>query len=138
MGSEKFYFYWCQLANYRQPNEKPVGDEDKWAVVQNGQREALTLPDTGMAVLNDVGEARDIHPKNKIDAGKRLSLWALKQAYNQNLVCSGPLLQSAKREGRKVIVRFDHVGSGLMVGRKHLLDPAVEVDEELKLSLIHI
>ena len=131
-GQEKFYFYWCQLANYRQPNEKPVGDEDKWAVVQNGQREALTLPDTGMAVLNDVGEARDIHPKNKIDAGKRLSLWALKQAYNQNLVCSGPLLQSAKREGRKVIVRFDHVGSGLMVGRKHLLDSAVEVDEELK------
>ena len=131
-GQDKFYFYWCQLANYRQPNKAPVGDEDQWAVVQNGQREALALPDTGMAVLNDIGEARDIHPKNKIDAGKRLSLWALKQAYHQDLVCSGPLFKEARRADGKVIVRFDHVGSGLMVGRKTLLDPVREVHEELK------
>ena len=131
-GQEKFYFYWCQLANYRQPNENPVGDEDQWAVVQNGQREALTLPDTGMAVLNDIGEARDIHPKNKIDAGKRLSLWALKQAYNRDLVCSGPLFKEARKVDSKVIVQFDHAGSGLMVGRKHLLNPTIKVDEELK------
>lgn len=131
-GQEKFYFYWCQLANYRQPNETPVGDDDTWAVVQNEQRKALTLPDSGMAVLNDIGEARDIHPKNKIDAGKRLSLWAFKQAYDQDIVCSGPLFKTVQKKGSKIIVQFDHIGSGLMVGKKHLLNPTVEVDEDLK------
>lgn len=130
-GQETFSFYWCQLANYKQPNAEPVGDEDHWALVQHGQSQALRLPNTGMAVLNDIGEARDIHPKNKIDAGKRLSLWALKQVYQEDLICSGPLFKDAQVKGGKVRIRFNSAGSGLMVAQKHLLDPPVEVDEPL-------
>lgn len=132
-GQEKLPFYWCQLANYKSVHKEPQGDEvDGYAWVQNGQREALKLPDTGMAVLNDIGETGDVHPKNKVDAGKRLSLWALNKVYGQDLVFSGPLYKEAKIHGSKVAISFEYVGSGLMVGHKHLMDPTVEVDEPLK------
>ncbi|MDF7808111.1 sialate O-acetylesterase [Pontiellaceae bacterium B12219] len=126
------YFYWCQLANYKDAKAEPMGDEDGWPVVQDRMRRALHMPDTGMAVLNDIGEAKDIHPKNKVDAGKRLSFWALNQAYGQELVVSGPLYKSAERDGNKVVITFDYAGSGLMTGRKHLMDPTEEVQEPLK------
>lgn len=131
-GQGDFYFFYCQLANYKDSNSEPVADEDGWAVLSNQQRLALLVPNTGMAVLNDIGEAKDIHPKNKMDTGKRLSLWALKQAYGKNIVCSGPLFNSCKIKGNKVLIKFDHVGSGLMVGKKHLMDETVQVDEPLK------
>ncbi len=132
-GQERLPFYWCQLANFKAVNAAPFGDEvDGWVWVQDAQREALKLPDTGMAVLNDIGEAGDVHPKNKVDAGRRLSLWALSQVYGKERVCSGPLYRDAQVEGNKVIITFDHAGSGLMAGHKPLLDPAVEVNEPLK------
>ncbi|MBP0903848.1 sialate O-acetylesterase [Mariniflexile gromovii] len=131
-GQETFYFYTCQLANYRKANEMPVGDEDGWALVSYGQSQILELPNTGLAVLNDIGESKAIHPKNKVDAGKRLSLWALKQAYNKDIVCSGPLYKSSEIKNNKIIIEFNHVGSGLMVGKKHLLEPTVPVNEPLK------
>lgn len=130
-GQGDFYFYWCQLAQFKDPNKDPL-DNDGWATVLDQQRLTLSLPNTGMAVLNDIGEAKDIHPKNKIDAGKRLSLWAFKQAYGQELVYSGPLYKSSKIEGNKVIVTFDQVGSGLITAKKNLLDPPVETNEPLK------
>ncbi|MCH2208766.1 MAG: sialate O-acetylesterase [Lentisphaerales bacterium] len=130
-GQDKFYFYWCQLAQFKPINENPIG-EDGWVTVCNNQRLTLELPDTGMAVLNDVGEAKDIHPKNKMDAGKRLSLWAFKQAYGQELVYSGPLYKSSEIKGNKVIVKFDSVGEGLMVGKKNIYHPTVESNEPLK------
>lgn len=130
---EELPFYWCQLANYKAVIDEPQGDEvDGYTWVQNGQREALHLPDTGMAVLNDIGEAKDVHPKNKFDAGKRLSLWALNKVYKKDLVCSGPLYKRAQTEGSKVIITFEHPGSGLMAGQKHLMDPTVEVNEPLQ------
>ncbi len=132
-GQEELPFFWCQLASYKPVNEEPLGDEvDGWVWVQNGQREALQVPNTGMAVLNDIGEAGDVHPKNKPDAGKRLSLWALNKVYGSDLVCSGPLYKTAERRGDKVVITFDYAGSGLMTGHKHLMDPAVEVNEPLK------
>lgn len=131
-NQDDFYFYYCQLANYKEANANPVGDEDEWALLSNQQRLALTVPHTGMAVLNDIGEAKDIHPKNKIDGGKRLSLWALNDAYGHDMVCSGPLYKSSKIKGNIVSIKFDHVGSGLMVGHKHLMDATVEVDEPLQ------
>ena len=130
-GQGDFYFYWCQLAQFKDPNDQPL-DNDGWATVCDQQRLTLALPNTGMAVLNDIGEAKDIHPKNKIDAGKRLSLWAFKQAYGMDLVYSGPLYKSSSISGNKVTVKFDNVGSGLMVGKKTLLDPTVETQEPLK------
>ena len=131
-AQDKFYFYWCQLAQFQAPNAEPLS-EDAWTDVCNAQRLVLKLKDTGMAVLNDIGEAGDIHPRNKVDAGKRLSLWAFKQAYGEtDLVSSGPLYKSHTVEGSKFVIKFDSAGSGLMVGKKNLLDPTVPADGPLK------
>ncbi|MFB9052699.1 sialate O-acetylesterase [Formosa undariae] len=131
-GQKTFYFYASQLANYKNPNEAPVGDEDGWALLSYKQSEILKLPNTGLAVLNDIGEAKDIHPKNKVDTGKRLSLWALKQAYKKDIVFSGPLYKNSTIKKDKIIIEFNHVGSGLMVGKKHVMEPTREVDEPLR------
>jgi len=84
-------FYFVQLANFRAPNNKPEGG-DGWAKLREAQRKALTIPHTGMAVATDIGNARDIHPRNKQDVGSRLAQWALHQTYKRNdIVPSGPL-----------------------------------------------
>lgn len=115
----EFPFYFVQLTNFLQPTEDPSGGAPGWQSCRMAQLNCLKLPKTGMAVSIDVGDAVDIHPKNKFDVGERLALWALAKDYNKtNLVCSGPLLREAKIEGNKLRVYFDSVGSGLMVGRK--------------------
>ena len=73
----------------------------------------LCVPNTGMAVTIDIGEARDIHPRNKQDVGKRLALWALASVYGEDITATGPIYKSCKREGNRIIVEFDHVGGGL-------------------------
>jgi len=117
-------FYWVQLANFRNPEDKPEGGG--WGPVREGQRRALRLPNTGMVVTTDIGNAKDIHPKNKQDVGKRLSLWALAKDYNRDLVYSGPLYKSMKKEGSTIRISFDHIGSGLMTGEKIGLEPVKE------------
>ena len=67
-----------------------------------------------MAVIIDIGDADDIHPKNKQDVGKRLALWALAKDYGKNVVYSGPLYKSMKKDGGKIVLSFDHVGGGLV------------------------
>jgi sialate O-acetylesterase len=79
-----------------------------------------------MAVAIDIGEVDNIHPSNKQDVGKRLSLSALAKDYGKDIVYSGPLYKSMKKEGSKIRIEFDHVGSGLMVAQKQGLDPAKE------------
>jgi len=69
-----------------------------------------------MAVIIDIGEADDIHPKNKQDVGKRLALWALARSYGKELVYSGPIYKSMEIDGEKIILHFDHVGGGLVAG----------------------
>ena len=66
-----------------------------------------------MAVTIELGEWNDIHPDNKKDVGERLALGAFKIAYGENIVSSGPLYQSAKIEGNKIIISFNDIGSGL-------------------------
>jgi len=112
------------LANFRQPDANPAGGG--WGPVREGQRRALRLPHTGMAVIIDIGDAKDIHPRNKLDVGKRLSLWALANDYGKNIVPSGPLYKAMKKEGEKIRIQFDHTGSGLMAAEKLGLDPAKE------------
>ncbi|TWU36497.1 hypothetical protein Q31b_47780 [Novipirellula aureliae] len=132
-GQDDLHFLWCQLASYKPVNDQPVGDEVGQALVKDGQRYALKLPNTGMAVLNDIGDATDVHPKNKFDAGKRLSLWALNKAYGKkDIVFSGPLFRDSRIESDKVIITFDHAHGGLMTGKKHLMDPVVETNEPLE------
>ena len=131
-GQGDFPFYFAQLANYNQPLTEPV-EFNSWALVCDQQRRTLGLKNTGMAVLNDIGEARDIHPHNKVDVGKRLALWALKHDYKQKVpVCSGPLYKSHEIKGDQVIIRFDHAGSGLMTGSKTGMEPTEETQESLK------
>jgi sialate O-acetylesterase len=127
-----FPFYFAQLANHKDPVTEPV-EFNSWALVCDQQRRTLGLKNTGMAVLNDVGEANDIHPHNKVDVGKRLALWALKNDYKQNIpVCSGPLYKSHEIKGDQVIILFDSAGSGLMSGLKPVMGTARKTGEPLK------
>jgi sialate O-acetylesterase len=118
-------FYWVGLAGFgRGHTNQPAGGG--WGPVREGQRRALRLPDTGMAVTTDIGHPSDIHPKNKQDIGKRLALWALAKDYGKDVVCSGPMYKSHEVKGDSVVVHFDHVGSGLMAatkGGQHLMGP---------------
>jgi sialate O-acetylesterase len=127
-GQKALPFYFVQLANFREPTEDPAGG-DGWAKIREGQRKSLTLPDTGMAVTIDIGEANDIHPKNKQDVGKRLALWALAKTYSRDIVFSGPLYQSHAVEDDKLRIQFDHAGSGLAVGEKSGLEPTKIIED---------
>ena len=103
-------FYFVQLAPYRYG-----GDPTRLAGIWEAQTATLAVPHTGMAVTVDIGNTRDIHPRNKQDVGKRLALWALAKDYGQpNIVYSGPLYKSMKVDGGKVTLAFDHVGGGLV------------------------
>ncbi len=76
---------------------------------------AQTLPNTGMAVAIDIGEAEDIHPRNKMDVGLSLALHAIYRNYrHSSVILSGPLLRSEKREGSSLRLSFDHIGGGLV------------------------
>jgi sialate O-acetylesterase len=103
-----FPFYFVQLANFKEPSTEP-GIPDEWAELQNAQRLALFLPKTGMAVINDIGMAGDVHPINKRDVGYRLARWALSKDYGRTGFCiSGPLYKGSKIEGSAVRIEFDH------------------------------
>ncbi len=104
-------FMFVQLANYMKPPVEP--GESEWAELREAQLMTLKLPKTGMAVIIDIGEANDIHPKNKQDVGKRLALAALKIAYGKDIVHSGPVYKSMAVSGNKVTIDFDYIGSGL-------------------------
>ena len=106
-------FYFVQLANYMA--RQPVPSETQWAELREAQTMALALPNTGMAVAIDIGEAEDIHPRNKKDVGLRLALHALHGTYaHSDVIPSGPLFRSVKRKGSLLRLSFDHVGGGLV------------------------
>jgi sialate O-acetylesterase len=112
-GQGDFPFYFVQLANYMPEREQPV--ESQWAELREAQRATLALPQTGQAVIIDIGEANDIHPRNKQDVGKRLALIAQANVYGQTGVpWSGPVPRSARRQGSRVRVAFDHAYGGLI------------------------
>jgi len=104
-------FYYVQLAPYQYGKEDPTILPRLWEAQSN----VLKMKHTGMAVTVDIGNTRDIHPKNKQDVGKRLALWALAKTYDKpDIVYSGPLYKSHKVEGDKIRVEFEHVGGGLV------------------------
>ncbi len=111
-GQGDFPFLFVQLANYLRQNELP-GD-DAWAELREAQAMALELPNTGMAVAIDIGDALDIHPGNKQDVGKRLALNALVKVYEQDIPFSGPMYKSITIKGEDVEISFDYVLDGLM------------------------
>ena len=101
-------FFFVQIANWT------PGPESQWPEVRDAQRRTLELRNTGMAVTIDIGDAKDIHPTNKQDVGKRLSLAARAIAYGEKIEYSGPLFRSAVRQGGSIRVLFDHAESGLI------------------------
>ena len=111
--NDEFSFYYVQLASYHAPSTEP-GTPDSWALTQDRMRLVLgTTPKTGMAIINDVGEANDIHPKNKKDPGERLARWALAKDYGKELIYSGPLFKSSEVKDGAIRVTFDQSGAGL-------------------------
>ena len=104
--NDNFPFYFVQLANFRQSPEYP-GNSD-WAELREAQLMTLSLENTGMAVTIDIGDADDIHPKNKQEVGRRLALAARANTYGENIAFSGPLYDSYKIEGNKVRISFKH------------------------------
>ncbi|PAW60557.1 MAG: hypothetical protein B9S37_08660 [Verrucomicrobiia bacterium Tous-C3TDCM] len=82
--------------------------------IWTAQQKALEIPNTGMAVINDIGDIKDIHPRNKSEVGRRLALWALDRTYGmKQKAVSGPLYRAYKIQGNSIVLSFDHLGSGL-------------------------
>jgi sialate O-acetylesterase len=108
-----FPFLYVQLPNFMEVKDQP--SESSWAVVREGQLKTLSVPNTAMAVTIDLGEWNDIHPLDKKDVGLRLSLAAQRLAYDdKKIIYSGPIYQSMKIEGNKIVLNFSNIGDGLV------------------------
>ena len=120
-GQGDFPFGIVQLPNYR--DVKPEPTDEAWGHVREAQRRtALNTPKTGLIVTIDIGEARDIHPKNKLDVGLRMARWALVDVYGRKLTKSGPVFRSAKISGAKLMLTFETIGMGLRIRDGDKLD----------------
>ncbi len=104
-------FLYVQIANYIAKRDTAAGSP--WAELREAQLQTLSVPRTGMAVTIDIGEAEDIHPRNKREVGRRLSLLARQQIYGETLETSGPVLVRATRDGATWRLRFSHTAGGL-------------------------
>lgn len=112
-ASPELPFLFVQLPNFADgAHPAPLGS-GRWAGLREAQAAALKLPKTAMAVTLDIGEAADIHPRNKAEVGRRLALQALRVVYGKDVIASGPVFQSSKREGRTMRIRFGAVTSAL-------------------------
>jgi len=110
-GQGDFPFYWVQLANYKAETKTP-GDSH-WAELREAQTKAMRLPNTGQAVIIDLGEGNNIHPTDKHDVAARLVRWPLVKDYGMNLPYHSPEFKSLTITSNKALVTFDCFGSGL-------------------------
>ena len=110
-GQGDFPFYWVQLADFKQ--EQPEPDESDWAELREAQTMTMSkLPHTGEAVIIDVGEGKDIHPRNKSMVGQRLARWALAKQYGVDIPCQSPTYQSMEKNGSSIVLSFEQVHGG--------------------------
>ena len=110
-GQGDFSFYWAQLADFQ--NEQPQPVESAWAELREAQTMTMSkLPKTGEAVIIDIGEGKDIHPKNKVDVGRRLARWALAKDYGVAIPYHSPQYKSHAKADNKIVLTFDHVDGG--------------------------
>jgi sialate O-acetylesterase len=110
-GEGNFPFYYVQIANYAATDQPPAAD---WPALRYAQLKTLSVPNTGMAVTIDIGDYHRIHPQNKQEVGRRLALIALAKNYGENIPYSGPVYQSQKIEGNKIVLSFSHINGGLV------------------------
>jgi sialate O-acetylesterase len=107
----EFPFYFVQIAPYHYGNQAPNVLPEFWEAVDEATR---VIPQVGMVVIHDIGDLKDIHPKNKQEVGRRLALHALAKTYGQKqVVFSGPSFESLSIEGDKMKVSFHSIGGGL-------------------------
>jgi sialate O-acetylesterase len=105
-----FPFLYVQIAPFNYGGMMPHVIGEFW----EAQAAAMEIPNTGMAVINDIGNLTDIHPQNKQEVGRRLALWALAKTYGKkDVLCSGPVFKSMKAEGAQLRIEFTETGSGL-------------------------
>lgn len=102
-----FPFAWVQLPNFQKRDAAP-GTASNWARLREAQTKSLAVPNTGMSINIDIGEAGNIHPLNKQEIGRRLALWARAQVYGEKMAWSGPQYQSHAINGAQVVIRFSH------------------------------
>lgn len=114
--NDKFDFHFVQLANFGTNQSSNEGSN--WAELREAQTMTLALPKTGMAVITDIGNPKDIHPTNKQDVGKRLAASAYNVTYGEANTVVSPLYQAADFKGDNVILSFTNTGSGLMAKDK--------------------
>ncbi|MES2476548.1 MAG: sialate O-acetylesterase [Verrucomicrobiota bacterium] len=107
-----FPFYLTQLASHNAPKLAP--SESSLATMREAQAAVLALPNTGMAVTLDIGDAKDVHPRNKQAVGHRLAQLALARTYKRPVVASGPVLRDAIVDNGRIRVSFDHIADGLV------------------------
>ena len=122
-----FPFLYVQLANYDATGGWTK--EYSWAIIREAQLKTLSLPNTGMAVAIDIGEPKNIHPRNKQEVGRRLALAARAIAYGEKIPFSGPIYQSMQAEAGKIRLRFAHAEGGLL-GKA--ADGSLSASNELK------
>ena len=109
-GQGDFPFYWVQLADFKA--EQPLPGDSAWAELQEAQTLTLKLPNTGQAVINDLGEAKDIHPRDKQNVAKRLARHALAKVYGfSSVVAESPRYLSQEIVGNKVVISFQFTGA---------------------------
>ncbi len=110
-----FPFYVVQLPNLGQPPTEPGGGDLRWPILRESQLvTSQTVPNVGMAVTIDVGEANNLHPPHKREVGHRLALLALERTYGQPGEGSGPIYDSSTVDGGKMQIHFTHLGGGLV------------------------
>ncbi|OQP57116.1 hypothetical protein A3860_11160 [Niastella vici] len=105
-------FYFVQLTSYNAGNGNS-NQGSNWAELREAQTMAASLPNAGMAVTIDVGDPKDIHPRNKQEVGKRLAGLALQKTYGINKVVSGPVYKSMQVQGNRIVLQFVNTGKGL-------------------------
>ena len=106
-----FPFYWVQLADFT--GERPEPGDSDWAELREAQTMTMSrLPNTGEAVIIDIGEGKDIHPMNKVDVGRRLARWALAKDYGVKIPFHSPQYKSMEKQGNKVVLTFEHADGG--------------------------
>jgi sialate O-acetylesterase len=111
-GIGDFPFYWVQLADFQ--DESPEPQDSAWAELREAQTMTMDkLPNTGQAVIYDLGEAHDIHPRDKQNVAKRLARWALANEYGYDIPYRSPQYKSMEKKGSRIVLTFDHVGGGL-------------------------
>ncbi|WP_312745286.1 sialate O-acetylesterase [Sphingobacterium multivorum] len=112
-NNEKMPFYFVQLANFKAKSLTP--QPSSWARLREAQRQTLKLPYTGMAVITDIGDAQDIHPKNKQDVGRRLGWIATAQLYGKKIPYSGPVLAHWTTKAAEMQLSFNPMGKKLVL-----------------------